>query len=87
MNDPVKSRDWRCCEGGERIYVADCGHTQGVEFTLHRCSVCSRHWMSLWSVASSSVSYSSVDEPVLSQLLNMPEGRAARRLLEKLYDL
>lgn len=87
MSEPVKTREWHCCDGSEHVYVADCGHTQGVEFTLLRCSVCGRHWMSLWSVASSSLTYSSVDDKALAQLLNMPEGRKGKRLLEAMYDL
>ncbi len=43
--------------------------------------------MSLWFVATSSGIYSSVDDKALTQLLNLPEGRKGRRLLETMYDL
>ncbi len=87
MSDPVKTREWCCCAGSDQAFVADCGHTQGVEFTLPRCGICGRHWMSLCFVATSSGIYSSVDDKALTQLLNLPEGRKGRRLLETMYDL
>ena len=87
MNEPLGTREWGCCEDAAREHVADSGHTQGVEFTLLRCSACGQHWMSLWSVASSSGSYSRVNDAALKLLLNLPPGRKGHRLLEAMYDL
>jgi hypothetical protein len=87
MSAPEKTHEWHCCGASAQAHVADCGHTQGVEFTLIRCNNCHRHWMHLWFVTTSSGIYSRVDEAAVAQLIDMPAGKNGRRLLEAMFDL
>lgn len=87
MAERLSHRAWRCCDDSVWVFEADCGHTQGIEFTLGCCSVCKRRWMSLHTVAAASNSYVAMNDDDMAQLQPLPEGRAGRRLLEQLFDL
>ncbi len=87
MSARITNREWCCCEGAASELVKDCGHTQSIDFVLVACSGCGKRWMSLYSVFSSSVGYVSLNDNEVARLMQMPEGRQGRRLLEELFDL
>jgi len=81
------ARGYSCCAGSAWTRTADFGHTQGIEFTLGRCSVCGRHWMHLWTPHAPTGSYVSLDPDAAARLAAIEPGPERRRALATLFDI
>jgi len=78
---------YTCCAGSVWVRAADFRHTQGIEFTLGRCSACGRKWMHLWTPHAPEGRYVPLDDATLARLTALASGRELRRALEELFDL
>jgi hypothetical protein len=69
------------------MWAADLGYAEGIDFTLGRCGVCSRHWMHLWTPYSPDGSYVPLDDATAGDLMTMPAGPDRKRRLRELFAL